>query len=273
MPPDENEEIHDDGTDAAALEAAEALRIAAEAAEGAGDGTDAGTEKPKPEVPKWAMDRIHEETNKRQQEAAARAQLERENREMREILARLQTGKPGEADPPARVEPKPAVVPQQEFEAAVHREVDNRTMAQTRTDIINSGYAEFGGPKFDEVANILKALNCTGDDFIADVTAVDRAGAHKLLSLIAADPENAARLSGLPSRSRIAELTRMAMTMEPKPAPVTPPTPPKVVVSNAPRPKPKTDPVASNSNSPDDLMDDSLSDDEWYARYRRVRKI
>src|SRR6185312_14380684 len=59
-------------------------------------------ETPKPaeqpnQPPKWALERINEETNKRRQEAERREAAEREAQTLREMIARLQKGdKPAE---------------------------------------------------------------------------------------------------------------------------------------------------------------------------------
>jgi hypothetical protein len=141
-------------------------------------------------------------------------------------------------------------------------------MDQARQQIIKDGYAAFTGPKFDEMANILGAVGCVNDEFIADVLAVDRPNAHKTLAALAAEPETAARLASLDSRSRIAELTRITMA---KAAVVEPPVPkpaPKVV-SKAPAPAPVVEPSASKVV---DWRQDDASDEEFTRGFEETMK-
>lgn len=219
-------------------------------------------EKLKQDMPKWGWDRLHEESNKRQAESAARAAAEKRAKDAEELLARLQKQPDPNSPPPQRV-PEPSKA---DFEAAVRQEASKLTMAQARNEIIRNGYSEFGKAKFDEAANILAALNCVGDDFISDAVAVGGTSTHKLLAKLAAEPERAANLSMMDSRARIAELTRMSMA-EPEPkAEVHQPF--TGALSKAPPPKPKIDPTQASLSDPNDLMDENISDDEFWHRYQ-----
>ena len=214
-------------------------------------------EAPKPPPPKWMLDRISEETRKRQ--AAEQAtETERKGRTDAEALAaRLQQGT--NAQPAARQEPQVDM-------ALVNQVANQQRMAEARQQIIRDGYAAFGGAKFDEAANILGAVGCVNDEFIADVLAVDRTNAHKTLAALAAEPETAARLANLDSRSRIAELTRITMA---KAAPVVEPIVKVVpkVVSKAPAPAPIVEPSASKTV--DGYADDAT--DEQFTKQFNAR--
>jgi hypothetical protein len=224
------------------------------------------SEKPSSELPSWAWARIHEGTNKARAEAAARAKAEDENRSLKEMLSRIQRGDNKDGQP-APVTSREQSAP--DFEAAVQREAQARSIRQSRDDIIRNGYTEFGQQKFDEAANVLAAFNLVGDDFISDALAVDRAGAHKLLAKIAAEPEKASRLAAMDSKSRIAEMTRMSFADNQEQKPSSQPT---RQVSKAPPPKPPINPVGTPGD-PNDLMDESISDEEFYRRHKAKYKL
>jgi hypothetical protein len=212
---------------------------------------------PKAPLPKWMLDRIaeaqrNEATARQATEAASRRATEAEA-----LAARLQKG-----------DQAPTPQPQPPDTALVNQAAQKILMDQARQQIIKDGYAAFTGPKFDEMANILGAVGCVNDEFIADVLAVDRPNAHKTLAALAAEPETAARLASLDSRSRIAELTRITMA---KAAVVEPPAPkpaPKVV-SKAPAPAPVVEPSASKVI---DWRQDESSEDDFTKGFEEMMK-
>jgi hypothetical protein len=214
-------------------------------------------EAPKPPPPKWMLDRISEETRKRQQAEQA-TETERKGRTDAEALAARLQQNPN-AQPAPRAEPQVDMV-------LVNQVANQQRMTEARQQIIRDGYAAFGGAKFDEAANILGAVGCVNDEFIADVLAVDRTNAHKTLAALAAEPETAARLANLDSRSRIAELTRITMA---KAAPVVEPVVKIVpkVVSKAPAPAPIVEPSASKTV--DGYADDAT--DEQFTKQFNAR--
>jgi hypothetical protein len=225
-------------------------------------------EPPKP--PKWMLDRITETTAKKQ-EAERRAEAaERRAAEAEALAQRLQTN-PNPPSPEGR--PNINQTPLPPVDMNLVRQVANaERMAEARTDIIQKGYTEYGGAKFDETARVLQATGCVTDDFIADVLAVDRANAHKLLSKIATDGENAVRLAQLDSRTRVTELTRMTMAQAstetaPVAAPKAPATPTKV--SRAPAPPPPIEPSASKTI---DWRSDEASDEEFTRGFEETMK-
>lgn len=213
--------------------------------------------------PKWALERISEETRKRQEADARVAAAERRAQDAEALATRIQAGQqpPPEQQRQQQIEPDPT---------AVDRAVSQRLMNDARQEIIRNGYATFGGAKFDETANILGAVGCVSDDFISDVLAVDRANAHKMLADLAAKPEDAARIARLDSRSRIAELTRMTMASavavkEPEVAPKIAPK----TVSKAPAPAPVVEPSASKIV---DWRSDEASDDDFTKGFEETMK-
>jgi hypothetical protein len=213
---------------------------------------------PKAPLPKWMLDRIAE-SQRNEQTARQEAQKEREGRTNAEALAaRLQGDNKVTAPQAPQLDP-----------ALIDQAANAKLMAQARQQIIKDGYSTFTAPKFDEIANILGAVGCVNDEFVADVLAVDRPNAHKTLALLAAEPETAARLASMDSRSRIAELTRITMA---KAAVVEPPAPAKPapkLVSKAPAPAPVVEPSASKVV---DGYADEATEEQFTAKFNERMK-
>lgn len=217
--------------------------------------------------PKWALDRISEETARR--EAA-----EQRAREAEALAARLQArGNDPGADPkptPVRADP-PANI-----DALVDAETTRRELNRESTAIRSAGVAEYG-PGFAETLRVLHAVGAVEDAIVLDLAAVDRVNAHKILATLAQDPERAASFAQLDPRRRIAEITRMSDALKTPPAgtdPKTPPAPvvPPKTVSKAPAPPPPVDPSAVKST---DWRDDKASDAEfskgWNENFEKRR--
>jgi hypothetical protein len=207
----------------------------------------------------WFVTKIAEESARAQEALTKVAAAERRAAEAEALAKRLQDApKAGEQPQHTPTAPAPQPPAQADFDSAVQRAAAAQRMVETRNEIIRNGNAAFGGAAFNNSANILAAMGCATDDFISDVVAIDRNNAHKLLSDIAANPENAARLAQLDSRSRIAELARMTAA----PAPVaTAPVKPAVVASRAPAPAPAIQPSTSVTK---DWRSDEASDEEFH---------
>lgn len=181
---------------------------------------------------------------------AAIAAAEKRAADAEALAQRIQSGQSPKADPAAP--PAQQSAPQsnaRDFEARVAQAAAEQVVQRTINEIVQAGYRDFGKARFDELSNVLAATGCAGADFIADVNAVDRGNAHKILAHIASNPEEAARLGSMDSRSRIAELIRMdvaktAPKTDPAPAAVDPKTAPKAV-SKAPAPAPVIQPVGA----------------------------
>lgn len=209
--------------------------------------------------PKWALDRIGEETSKRRA-------AERELAELRETMARSKT-QSSQAEPPA--------TPRAEIPADFERQVDqaaemkaaSAAFARDTADVAQAGHA--ANPKFGETLRILAALDfVTNTDIVADLMSVDKANAHAILDKLAKSPERAVAIARLNSRARIAEFTRLSMA-ESKPntagAAESPKAAPKPV-SAAPPPRPRHDPSSVPVN---DWMNDEATDEQFFDGWKR----
>ena len=196
-----------------------------------------------PNSPKWALDRISEES---QRARAAEAELARERagrQSAEELLRRMQAG--GGATPPTptpALAATPATPVTQPRQAEVAAEAARQRFMEDINDTVAKGLSQFGNDSFTGTVNTLTACGAT-DEFLADVLAVDKANAHTLFQKIAAEPERAATLARMPSRQRIAEITRMSIAQGGTPAAAPAngaPTPaaPAPGVSKAPDPAP-----------------------------------
>ena len=137
----------------------------------------------------------------------------------------------------------------------------------------NAGENEF--KDFGETLGILNAIGATNDDFVSDLLAVDKAGAHKILDKLAKDPEKAASLVGMDSRRRIAELTRMADAPKTEVKPAAEVVPKPAAISRAPAPKPALSPLAAGPEVDPTTPEgnEKMSDaqfEKWYKdKYQR----
>ena len=263
---------------AAAAEAAAANAVDPAAAGGAADpGAAGGTPEPKPApvgevVPrKVFLDRVNEETNKRRASEQALVEANKRAADAEALAARLQQAgaKPGDQAPaPARTgaQPQPG-----DFQAQVRIEAQRQRIYEDSVEVLNAGSAAF--KDFSDSLGILKALNVTNDDFVADLVAVDKANAHIILDRLAKDPTRAQTLAAMDSRRRTAELTRMAMAEQAKPAAGAAPAAKPASVSRAPAPAPVLE--GTQANVVDALTDDKASDQDfskaWDAKYKTRR--
>lgn len=198
---------------------------------------------PKPVVPsgapKWALERIGEETSKRQAaEEAARVATDRAN-SLEEITRRLQAGK---SDAPPVV---PAARAPDGHQDAVRQEAAQLVFAQNAQKVSDTGLAAYG-PRWTDAVNTLNALGANSVEFVSSVMEIDPAKTHEIMFNIAQDPEVAASLAKMTPTARIAKITRMVMTAavaEPKPD-VKPDVKP-IAISRAPAPKPALAPHAA----------------------------
>lgn len=214
----------------------------------------------------WYLDRISEET-RRAQEAEARAL----NAEA--LLERSQTRNP--ADPAAPPAPR---ADESAIETRARQIADERVAGEKIQTVIRSGIAKFDD--WDERAATLGAAGAATPDFVLDVVSVDPVNAHLILHQLADDPQKAARLAKMDTRSRTIELVKMSMAASPNAAPapaaeIKPAIPPKAV-SRAPAPPPPVDP--GSAQAVDWRTDKNISDQEWSKRWdenakaRAVRK-
>lgn len=223
-------------------------------------------------APKWALERIGEETSKRQAaEQAAREAIERANT-FEEITRRLQAaGKDGQ-QPAERTSPAPQ--PTASDDAEIDRRAEHKLFVRDVDAMRQEGLKSYGA-QFMEAIQALNAVGAANDDFVAQVLAVDKANAHSLINGLAHDLEKAASLVRMDPARRIAELTRMSMAQaaatpktEAKPAPE-----PKPALSRAPAPKPSIAPLAAapevDPTTPEgnDKMSDRQFEDWYKSKY------
>lgn len=219
--------------------------------------------KPEPSAPKqapWFQRVIAEVREEKRQERTAREAAEQRAADLQAIIERMQGGE--KADPVA-VKP-PAAAP--DFNSAVKAEAAKQRLYDDTLAVRTAGETEF--KDFNESLQVLNAIGATNDDFVSDLLAVDKAGAHKLLDKLAKDPEKAASLVGMDSRRRIAELTRMADAPKTEVKPVA--EAPKPAISKAPAPKPAISPLAAGPEVDPTTPDgnEKLSDAQWEKWYK-----
>ncbi len=202
----------------------------------------------------WYMQRIHEETNKR---VAAETAL-------REAITKPAPNQPAEPAAPAR----PAAQGP-EFNQAVQEEAARQRVFADGADIRAAGLAEF--PDFAQTVDILGAIGLASNDFVADVAAVDKANAHRILQKLAKDPEKAASLAAMDTRRRTAELTRMSIAEQPKNAAAAPAAPAAARPSNAPKPAPALAPGAGAPES--DGLGDDVPDEVWSKNFDKLQPL
>lgn len=221
-----------------------------------------------PNSPKWALDRISQESQGRR-EAESLAQREAARADAaEELLRRMQTTSATSPTGTApRTEPAPRPVtaaPTGDRRAEVAAEAARQRFLEDINAVSTKGIAQFGADSFVGTVKTLEAVGAT-DDFLADVLAIDKDNAHALFQKIAAEPERAATLARLPSRQRIAEITRMTLGDKPNGSTVVtePKTEPKpsATVSKAPPPAPPIN-TGSTQVTEKHWWDDGIDDAE-----------
>jgi hypothetical protein len=196
----------------------------------------------------WYMDRINEETNKRRQIEEQLTQERREKQEAKALLERMQGG--DKDQPKSRTE-------EPDIDALVDARAEQKLFNQDCNTVAEAGARDI--PDFNEKLGILRSIGVVNDEFLKDIFAVDKADAHKILDRLAREPEKANLMVRMDSRRRIAELTRMNLMTETKPAPV------PVVragISKVPPPKPVVDAVSDDLGEMD-LRNDKLDSATW----------
>jgi hypothetical protein len=192
--------------DKAAAAAAEADKVAKD------DANKAAAAKRKANAPKWAMDEITAQRAARRAAEEAAAAKDREIENLRQLAERAGTpgAKEGIAAPgtPQRTQ----YGSKEEFDRAVEVAATQREFAKSTQDIFDAGIKDF--QDFQESLNIMTAVGATSDEFAADLVAVDKANAHKIIHELAQTPELSKRLAAMSSRQRVAELTKMSLKMQ-----------------------------------------------------------
>lgn len=197
----------------------------------------------------WYMERISAETNRRQQAEEQLAQKSREAEEARQLLERMQNG-----DKP----PTPRSDGPQDVEARAEALAAQKVLYRESREVRFAGIREY--PDFSDSLKVLTSVGATGDEFVQDLIDTDKANAHKLIDFLAKDPDRALELVNMPSKQRIAQLTRISMSELNKP--VAAPAVPKVA---APSKVPPPRPVVEASRPPEDTPEDEMTDAQWSA--------
>ena len=243
----------------AAQGAADDKAAAAEADKVAKDKDDANKAaavKRKANAPKWAMDEITAQRAARRAAEEAAAAKDREIENLRQLAERAGTGKDGK--------PADAVSPQRtqygskdEFDRAVEQAATQREFAKSTQDIFDAGIKDY--QDFQESLNIMTAVGATSDEFAADLVAVDKANAHKIIHELAQTPEVSKRLAAMSSRQRVAELTKMSLKMQEGAG--------KGGARQVSRAAAPLRALEGSAGTDDNDLGDNVSDDVWSARF------
>jgi hypothetical protein len=214
-----------------------------------------------PKKTPWFQRVIAEVREEKSQERTLREAAERRASDLQAILERMQGGEKAPEAKPA------AVAPAQNFDAAVKAEAAKQRLYDDTVAVRSAGEHAF--KDFGETLQILNAVGATNDEFVSDLLAVDKAGAHKILDKLAKDPEKAASLVGMDSRRRIAELTRMADAPNVDVKPAAEAAKP-AAISRAPTPKPAIAPLAAGPEVDPTTPDgnEKMDDKAWEAWYK-----
>jgi hypothetical protein len=218
-----------------------------------------------PEQTPWYLKRISEETDAKQRAIEQLRAAEKRAADAEALAARMQSQTPAVAQQQAPQQaPRPG---DSDFEMRVRQEAAQRRLFEDSTEVRNKGMAQYGAAVFQGIVNTLQATGATSDEFVADLIAVSRDRAHEIMEQLAKEPERAVALASMPSRSRIAELTRMSI------APAAPakvePTGAKPGISKAPAPAPR---VESGSSQAKDWRSDDASEEEFDRGWRENMK-
>lgn len=196
----------------------------------------------------WFQKRIGELTREKYEARQRADQATGEAQQMREQLARVQQGQPGEHDDHNPGDMQTLV----QREAA--RMVAERSFNDTCNKVFNDGMAEF--PDFGQAVANLQMVGVSRD-FIELATSSDVSA--KLLHYLGTDLDEAARITALSPTRMAQELTRLEYKLGQAPAPKP--------VSKAPAP---VKPIGSNGATDSGLRDD-LPIDEWMRRNNAKR--
>jgi hypothetical protein len=174
---------------------------------------------------------------------AENARLRREGEERQALYERAIRQVQGEQPQQTIQQPTPPTSPLPDINTAVAQEMFRRDVA-----IVNqAGLKEFG-TVFNESVNVLDSL--VGREqlygMVSEMMAVDQSHTHKIIDALARDTDKAVMLSQMTPAQRMAELTRMSITMkDDKPAAAAEPAPtPAKKISSAPAPAPSIAPAA-----------------------------
>ena len=214
----------------------------------------------------WYMDRIAKESARARENEERAAAAEKRAQDAEALAARLRVAAGGEGHAAATFAAAPMAESEAQRRAAIQQEAQTQRFFEDTLEVRHRGEAAYGA-KFTEVLNILGALGATTNDFIADVLAIDKSNAHAMLEKLSKDPEKAASLTGMTSRQRIAELTRMSLATEKPAVAEAAATPAPKTTSKAPAPPPVVQPSASKTVN---WRTDEASDEEFDAGFKEM---
>ncbi len=200
--------------------------------------------KTKSEAPKWAMDRINENQNKADRLAEELAKANRERAEALALLERQGGDKPA----------TPRTEETTDIDALIEARAEQKIFNNDCNIVAARGQNEI--PGFNDKLGLLRSIGVVNDDFLKDIFAVDKDGAHTILDSLSQDPERASIMVKMDSRRRISELTRMTMAQVERPAAIAAK---PAAVSKVPAPRP----VLEAARAPEDKAEDEMSDQEW----------
>lgn len=180
---------------------------------------------------------IAEVREEKRQERTLREAAEQRAADLQAILERMQNGE----KPESVTRAGPIKAPETDFQAAVKAQVAMDRLYEDSSAVKSAGMSAF--PDFGESLAKLNDVNVMSNDFVADLLAVDKDGAHIIIDKLARNLEKATSLASMDSRRRIVELTRMAEAPKAEPKPAEAPKP--AAISKAPAPKPAISPLAA----------------------------
>ncbi len=220
----------------------------------------------RPEPPKWALERISEETSRRQ-EAEERARVATERAQALEEITRRLQANPADPAKPAPAAPAPSAA-----DATVQQEVARQMLQRDIVNLDANGAAAYG-PQWKQAADALTTYGCNTPAFLASVMEAEPAKAHEIVFQIAQDPALAVAMAKMTPVRLAREITRMTMAQaEPKPAPApAAPAAPQPALSRAPAPRAAPLPHASapEANPTTAEGDAKLSGEQWNEWFQR----
>lgn len=210
---------------------------------------------PAPPPPRDWRDKEMLRRKQRLEEAnAAKAELEAENRRLRDLAESLAKQQPaladGETPPPAPRQPSgEPTFTRAQLEAEAQRLADDRQFKKDFEGAYQKAADVYGKGKVDAAISRISELGGLDVDHINMMLATEQP--EKVLYELGSKPEEFQRIMELPFNRRVAEIVKMGLKTETK-APA---------VSRAPAP---VEPIGGRGGSVDNRYDERASDDDWF---------
>lgn len=222
---------------------------------------------PPADPPTWKdqqINRQHRKIKELETQAARAAQLEAENRQLRELAEAAARRQPGDAPPAVPSAPAPASAPV-DSRAPAPAQGPQDAIAVARFQIEMEGLrdrlnsAEYA-PDWTVAAKNLEQMGGLPQDIMPSIFATDDPA--YVVTQLGKNPEKFQEILDLPPNKRTAALVKIGMEKATKPAPKVPapsaaPPPPAHLGGSGPGPAPPAGTV--------DLYNDKTPDDAWYA--------